>query len=131
MSFTTAAIIISRTGTRGSSSCARRPFSTRGRIHFRRLFLVAPILLAVRRRTIHVTPVEQRPKGHLASFLNSDVLELASSIVSCRQSLRTFGELLEIKPLVQAHLALNNSSPVNTKWKCPTILALDRRVRWR
>jgi hypothetical protein len=28
----------------------------RGRIHFRRLFSSKPILLAVRRRTIHVTP---------------------------------------------------------------------------
>jgi transposase len=48
-----------QTGTRESSSCARRPVSTRGRIHFRRLFSSHPILLAVRRRTIHVTPTVQ------------------------------------------------------------------------
>jgi hypothetical protein len=39
-SLTTAAI--NKDGTRGSSSCARRLFSTRGRIHFRRLLLVQP-----------------------------------------------------------------------------------------
>jgi hypothetical protein len=46
-------------------------------------------------------------------------------------SLRTFRDLLEINPRVQAHLVLNNSSPVNARWKCTTILALDPRARWR
>jgi hypothetical protein len=47
---------LARTGTRGSSSCARRTFSTKRPDTFSQTVLVYPILLAVRRRTIHVTP---------------------------------------------------------------------------